>query len=47
MTGDEMSECLRTIGWSAGELGRRVRVHDRRIRRMLAGSEPVPPNLAE
>jgi hypothetical protein len=47
VTGDEMSDCLRRIGWSANELGRRLNVNEHRLRRMLTGRAEIPPNLAE
>ena len=47
MTGEQLSECLRTLGWSARELARRVNRGERLIRRMCEGREEIPDNLAD
>ena len=47
MTGPEMSSCLTRIGWSVSELGRRLNVGDRRLRRMCQDREEIPDNLAD
>jgi hypothetical protein len=45
MTADELSDCLRQIGWSARELARRVGWDEQTVRRMCGGSEPIPDEL--
>jgi hypothetical protein len=47
MTSEQLSECLRTLGWSARELARRVNRGERLIRRMCEGREEIPDNLAD
>lgn len=47
VTGDEMSDALRRIGWSVNELSRRLRIGERRLRRMTDGREEIPENLAD
>jgi len=45
MTGDEMSEVLRQIGWSASELARRLNVREDTVRHWLNGRRGIPLNL--
>lgn len=45
MTGDEMSEVLRQIGWTAGELARRLSVREDTVRGWLNSRRGVPLNL--
>jgi hypothetical protein len=45
MTGDEMGETLRQIGWPTAELARRLSVREDTVRGWLKGRRPVPPNL--
>ncbi len=47
MTGDELGECLRTIGGPAHELARRLGVRADTVRHWLAGRRPIPENLAK
>ena len=46
MTGEEMVQAMRVIGWNSHELARRLRIHDRRLRRMQAGTEEIPEAMA-
>jgi lambda repressor-like predicted transcriptional regulator len=47
MDGAEMSEALRKIGWSVGELSRRLGVRGDTVRNWLADRRPIPRNVAE
>jgi hypothetical protein len=45
MTGDEMGECLRAIGWEPTTLAQRLGVRPDTVRSWLAGRREIPPNL--
>jgi hypothetical protein len=45
MTGDEMGEVLRQIGWPTAELARRLNVREDSVRSWLNGRREIPPNL--
>ena len=45
MTGDEMSATLKAIGWTGGELARRLGVREDTVRGWLIGRREIPPNL--
>jgi transcriptional regulator with XRE-family HTH domain len=45
MTGDEMAAVLKAIGWTAGELARRLGVRPDTVQSWLAGRREIPPNL--
>jgi hypothetical protein len=47
MTGEEMSEVLRQIGWPLGELCRRLSVREDTARGWLSNRRPIPPNVAQ
>jgi hypothetical protein len=46
MTGWRMRWCLLAIGWSLGELSRRVHTHESNIRKMGRDQKPIPDTLA-
>ena len=46
MTGDELKERRRRIGWAAEVLAREAKVSDRHWRRMEAGERPVPEDIS-
>jgi plasmid maintenance system antidote protein VapI len=46
MTGNELSEVLATIGWTAGELQRRLGIRGDTVRQWLSGRRPIPDNVA-
>ena len=41
-----MEALLRQIGWTSGELARRLHARETSIRAMLRGNKPIPANLA-
>jgi DNA-binding transcriptional regulator YiaG len=45
MTGDELSELLREVGWPAAELARRLSIREDTVRGWLNGRREVPPNV--
>ena len=45
MTGDQLADALATIGWSQHECARRLRIQYRVVRRMIAGTEEIPPEM--
>jgi hypothetical protein len=45
MTGGEMSECLRAIGWPLAELCRRLSIREDTARGWLTNRRPIPPNV--
>jgi transcriptional regulator with XRE-family HTH domain len=47
VTGQELSDALRGLGWSAHELGRRLGVTESTIRNWLSGRREVPASVAE
>lgn len=46
MTADRFHWCLQAIGWSAGELARRIHTHDSSVRQMGRGRRVIPDTLA-
>jgi len=46
MTGDEMGECLRAIGWEPPTLAQRLGVRPDTVRSWLSGRREIPDNLA-
>jgi hypothetical protein len=39
------AECLEALGWTAGDLARRLNIGDRPATRWLSGKNPTPPNI--
>lgn len=47
MDGPEMAALLQRIGWTGGELARRLNTRDITVSRWLNGRREIPDNLAE
>ena len=47
MTRDRMSELMRQIGWTSGEVSRRLGVRETSSRQMLQGKRNIPNNLGD
>lgn len=47
MTGPELASALRTLGWPQRELARRIGCGETQIRRMVAGTRAIEPDLAQ
>jgi hypothetical protein len=47
MTGPELSECLKQIGWPISELVDRLQVRPDTVMQWIRGRRPIPENLAE
>ena len=45
MTGDEMAATLKAIGWTSGELARRLDIRADTVQSWLIGRRPIPPNV--
>jgi transcriptional regulator with XRE-family HTH domain len=45
MTGDELGELLRAIGWTSAELARRLSIRPDTVNSWLTGRRPVPGNV--
>lgn len=45
VTGDEMAEALKAIGWTSGELARRLDIRADTVQSWLIGRRPIPPNV--
>jgi len=47
MTGDELGDVLREIGWLPRELARRLSVRSATVADWLTGRRNIPPNLEQ
>jgi len=46
MTAERMRWCRAILGWTTSEIGWRLRLDERRVRRMIKGEKAIPDTLA-
>jgi transcriptional regulator with XRE-family HTH domain len=47
MTHARLSAILTTLGWSSAELGRRLNIGERSVRRWLSGQQEIPDRVGD
>jgi len=47
MTPVRLFEVLAELGWSSGELGRRLQIAERSVRRWLSGQQDIPDRVGD
>jgi hypothetical protein len=47
MPPERLSVILTTLGWSAAEVGRRLNIGERSVRRWLSGDMEIPDRIAD